>query len=145
MDLEQALELARRLHDGQTDQAGRPYMGHINRVVDSVSSPDEKLAAALHDLLEDTSITAEKLLAAGCPARVVAAVEALTRREGEDYRAFVSRAARNPLALAVKVADVADNSDEDRLALLDPSVAARLRKKYAGARQILSSAPPANQ
>jgi (p)ppGpp synthase/HD superfamily hydrolase len=138
MDLEQALDLARKFHDGQTDQAGRPYMGHINRVVESVDGSDEKLAAALHDLLEDTPVTAEDLLARGCPARVVAAVEALTRREGEDYEEFVSRAARNPIARAVKVADVADNSDEDRLALLDPAVAARLRAKYAGARQILS-------
>lgn len=54
MDLEQALALAAQHHEGQTDQAGRPYMGHIRRVVDAVDTPDEKLAAALHDLLEDT-------------------------------------------------------------------------------------------
>jgi (p)ppGpp synthase/HD superfamily hydrolase len=62
VELDQALELARRFHDGQTDQAGRPYIGHILRVVDSVDSPDEKLVAALHDLLEDTPVTANDLL-----------------------------------------------------------------------------------
>ncbi len=62
VELGQALELAGRFHESQTDQAGRPYIGHILRVVDSVDSPDEKLVAALHDLLEDTPVTANDLL-----------------------------------------------------------------------------------
>ncbi|MHB8328364.1 MAG: HD domain-containing protein [Acidimicrobiales bacterium] len=106
--------------------------------MDSVDSPTEKLAAALHDLLEDTPMTANELLAAGCPPRVVSPAEALTRRDGEDYEAFVARAARDPVARVVKRADVADNADEGRLALLPSEVAARLRSKYARAFEILS-------
>jgi (p)ppGpp synthase/HD superfamily hydrolase len=49
--LEQALALAERFHDGATDKAGRPYLGHIQRVVAATTTDDEKLAAALHDLL----------------------------------------------------------------------------------------------
>lgn len=138
MDVEQALALAAQHHEGQTDQAGRPYIGHIERVVDSVDTPDEKLAAALHDLLEDTSVTADDLLSAGCPARVVTAVEALTRRQNEDYEEFVTRAARDPIARVVKKADVADNADEGRLELLPSEVATRLRSKYARAVEILN-------
>jgi hypothetical protein len=57
-------------------------------------------------------VTASDLLAAGCPPRVVAAVEALTRRHNEDYETFVARAARDPIARVVKRADVADNVHE---------------------------------
>jgi hypothetical protein len=137
--VEQAVELARRFHAGATDKAGRPYLGHIQRVVDAVTTHDAKLAAALHDLLEDTPLTSTDLLAAGCPPRVIAAVEALTRKFAEDYEAFVRRAGGDPIAHEVKLADIADNADDARLALLEPDQAARLRTKYERARAILSS------
>jgi hypothetical protein len=142
MNPEHALALARRfhVHAGMTDKAGEPYIGHVERVAAAVSSDDEKVVAALHDLLEDTPLTPTDLLAAGVPPRLVAAVEALTRGPGESYEAFVHRAAGNPIARAVKRADVADNADESRLAALDAADAARLRKKYARARALLDEA-----
>ena len=144
MDLDEAIALAETHHAGQTDQAGEPYMGHVLRVVASVATPEEKLAAALHDLLEDTPLTSDDLLAAGCPPEVVKAVVALTRSGGEAYEAFVARAAQNPVAAVVKRADVADNSDERRLALLPDKVAARLRAKYAKAMKILDDSASAD-
>ncbi|HXR22661.1 MAG TPA: hypothetical protein VN786_08905, partial [Acidimicrobiales bacterium] len=126
-------------HGTQVDKAGNPYMGHIRRVVDAVSTPEKKLAAALHDLLEDTDVTAGELVARGCRPEVVRAVEALTCQDGEDYDVFVRRAAQDPIARAVKRADVADNADEGRLALLPPDEADRLRAKYARAAEILDS------
>jgi len=65
----------------------------------------------------------------------------MTRHNDEDYETFVARAARDPIARAVKKADVADNADEARLALLRTGQAARLRSKYARARKILDSYP----
>ena len=141
MDLEQALELAELHHRGQVDKAGQPYIGHIRRVVGAVDSPEEKLAAALHDLLEDTPVTAADLLSRGCTPEIVRVVEALTRREDESYEDFVRRAAQDPIARVVKRADVADNADEARLALLPTGQAARLRSKYARAARILNSHP----
>jgi hypothetical protein len=138
MRLDQAIELARRFHHGATDKAGRPYISHVQRVVDRVTNSDQKLAAALHDLLEDTPLTSTDLLAAGCSPRVIAAVEALTRRPGEEYEAFLRRAASDPIARTVKLADIADNADETRLAVLEPAEAARLRSKYERARSILA-------
>jgi hypothetical protein len=67
----------------------------------------------------------------------VKAVEALARREGETYEDFVARAAKDPIAVVVKRADVADNADERRLAQLQPDEADRLRLKYRRAIQIL--------
>ena len=139
MDLDEALELAELHHSGQVDKAGRPYIGHISRVVDAVDTPEEKLAAALHDLLEDTPVTAADLLTAGCSPEIVRVVEALTRGDDESYEDFVRRAAQDPIARTVKRADVADNADEARLAFLQAGQAARLRSKYARATRILNA------
>lgn len=141
MNLDQALNLAELHHSGQVDKAGQPYIGHIRRVVAAVSTPEEKLAAALHELLEDTGMTAADLLTEGCPLEIVRVVEALTRGDDESYEDFVRRAAQDPVARAVKKADVADNADEARLALLPTGQAARLRSKYARATKILDSYP----
>ena len=139
MNLDQALELAELHHSGQVDKAGRPYIDHVRRVVGAVDKPEEKLAAALHDLLEDSDMTADKLLAEGCPPEIVRVVEALSRGNDESYEDFVRRAAQDPIARAVKRADVADNASEARLALLPAGQAARLRSKYARATTILDS------
>jgi hypothetical protein len=138
--LEQAVELARRFHEGATDQAGRPYIEHVLRVADAVQTHDEKLAAVMHDLLEDTVLTGTDLSCAGCPPNVRLAVEALTKAPGEAYEDFLLRAAHNEIALAVKRADINDNADEGRLALLQPELATRLRSKYQRARDLLSVA-----
>lgn len=148
MNLEDVHEIARRCHEGQVDRAGRPYIEHPERVSALVPSNVEKMAALLHDVLEDTDMTAEELLRLCVAPEVVTAVEALTKREGESYEDFVRRAATNPIARAVKLADLADNSDEKRLALLDPEEAAWFRQKYANARRVIisvSNGPAAEQ
>ena len=70
------------------------------------------------------------------PAVVLEAVEALTRREGEDYEAFIRRVAPNPIAREVKLADLRDNSDLSRIA--DPTERDRERvRKYQRAIRFL--------
>jgi (p)ppGpp synthase/HD superfamily hydrolase len=95
------------------------------------------MAAALHDVIEDTSWTLEELRNAGVPVDVLAAVDVLTHRAGESYDRSVARAAGHPLARLVKLADNADNASEARLSSLSADVAARLRAKYAAARRAL--------
>ena len=130
MDLDAAIALATKAHAGQLDKAGRPYIEHPLRVMARVSGAPAKMAAVLHDVLEDTEVTAAELLSLGCPPEVVRAVEALSKREGEGYEDFVARAAKDPIAREVKRADLLDNSDESRLGQLPPDKAARLREKY---------------
>jgi hypothetical protein len=74
------------------------------------------MAAVLHDVVEEGGVTLEQLRAAGFADVVVEAVDALTKREGEDYEAFIRRAALNPIAREVKLADLRDNSDLSRIA-----------------------------
>ena len=107
--LERALEIATEAHDGQRDKTGRPYLEHCERVADAVDTLDEKIVSYLHDVIEKSGLTRGRLEAEGFSPAIVSAVDALTRREEEDDRSFVRRAASNPLARAVKRADLEDN------------------------------------
>jgi (p)ppGpp synthase/HD superfamily hydrolase len=132
-----AERIASEAHDSDVDRAGAPYIEHPRRVASRFSAPRLRAAALLHDVIEDTEWTAAALRDEGIPGDVIEIVEALTMREGEAYGDAVRRAADHPEARQVKIADVADNLDPDRLALLDEAEAERLRAKYAMARRIL--------
>ncbi len=144
MTLEMASDLAEHAHRGQHDKAGRPYVEHVFAVRDLLAEHGEhaQMAGVLHDVLEDTPLTADELRRHGCPDEVVAVVESVTRRRGEPYEETIHRAAAHPLGRLVKLADNAHNSDEDRLAALPAEQAERLRDKYARAREVLEDAAP---
>ncbi len=114
-NLEDAIALAVQAHRGQQDKAGQPYILHPLRVMFRVESEEERMVAILHDVVEDTPITLAELRERGFADRVVEAVDALTRRDGEAYDDFVARAAANPLARPVKLADLEDNMDLRRM------------------------------
>ncbi|HVZ39472.1 MAG TPA: hypothetical protein VHI13_09355 [Candidatus Kapabacteria bacterium] len=109
--IERAVSLAVESHRGQVDKYHQPYILHVLGVAARCRSTEEKIVAFLHDVVEDTSTTFDDLRAMGFPERVVVAVDCLTRRRGEYYTAFVERIAPNPLARAVKLADLEDNMD----------------------------------
>ena len=113
--LERAIEIAARVHAGQTDKAGEPYILHPLRVMLSLGAEYERMAAILHDVVEDTPVTLEDLAREGFPPEVVEAVDALTKREGESRLDAAARAVRNPIARAVKLADLKDNMNLSRL------------------------------
>ncbi len=135
--LDDAIALARRAHEGQLDKSGQPYIGHPLRVMSRVTGEHAQMVAVLHDVIEDTWVTADHLAAAGCPPEVVEAVIAISHLPGEPQRDYLTRVAANPLALLVKRADIADNSGPERLARLDARTRRRLTEKYATALRIL--------
>jgi (p)ppGpp synthase/HD superfamily hydrolase len=130
--LERAIEIAARAHAGQVDKAGAPYILHPLRVMLAVRSPEARMAAVLHDVVEDSkgAVTLEQLRAEGFAAVVVEAVEGLTKRPSEknDYEAFIRRLAPNALAREVKLADLRDNLDLTRIAEPTEKDRARLEK-----------------
>lgn len=130
--LEVAVRFAASAHDGQTDKAGAPYIEHALRVAARLEDDTEKTAAVLHDVLEDTATT-EIQLRAVFSERVVRAVVVLTRRDDESSEVYYDRVRTDPVALAVKYADIHDNLDPTRLRLLEPAEASRLRRKYGEA------------
>ena len=119
--LEDAIIYATNAHRGQRDKAGQPYITHPLRVMNNLgldASLDEQMAALLHDVVEDCGVTLDDLRAAGFPPVVIKAVDHLTKNEeGErDYQKAIERAALNPIARRVKIADLTDNMNLARIA-----------------------------
>ena len=110
-----ALDLASWKHRDQRDKAGKPYFGHIARVSNACKTSPAKVVALLHDVIEDTDVTLEKMEELGFSEYIIKAVLCLTHEEGESYENFIKRAAKNPIAREVKIADLEDNMDVRRL------------------------------
>lgn len=127
-----AFELALKAHQGQTDKAGMAYIGHVARVAAGVETDSERVVALLHDVVEDCDVSLSEI-EAKFGAEVAAGVDAMTRRKGEASATYYARVRSNPLALRVKLSDIADNSCPDRMKLLDEATRVRLTKKYSDA------------
>jgi (p)ppGpp synthase/HD superfamily hydrolase len=138
--LERAIAIAAKAHEGQVDKAGAPYILHPLRVMFRVAATEERIAAVLHDVIEDTDITLEMLKAEGFPGTVLRAIDSLTRRPGENYEAFVARAAADPIGRAVKLADLEDNSDLSRISAPTKKDYERV-EKYRGAIEQIMALP----
>jgi (p)ppGpp synthase/HD superfamily hydrolase len=108
--LEKAISIATEAHHGQSSKTGSPFIDHVRRVAEAVPGEDERLVAWLHDVVEKGPGWSLDRLREQCfPENVVEAVDAMSKRDGEDYFDFVRRSIRNPLARPVKRADLADN------------------------------------
>ena len=134
-DLERAIALAVDAHAGQTDKAGATYIRHPLRVMRQMETPQERVVAMLHDVIEDTEYT-PAMIEDEFDEEIRDAVEALTKRDSESYSDFVERAAANDLARKVKIADIEDNMDLTRLSEVSEKTVER-QVKYHKARQQL--------
>ncbi len=113
VDVKRAQEFAAEKHKGQLDKAGAPYIGHLCRVASRLQDPACQVVAWLHDTMEDQNVTFDELevLFGEETARTV---QLMTRR-GEAYDDYIQRLKGNPVARAVKVSDLIDNSNLSRL------------------------------
>ena len=132
-----ALSIARKAHEGQLDKAGVDYIEHPIYVASQVDTEEEKAVALLHDVIEDSPVSAEELLQAGLPETVVTAVQVLTKKKEQDYQTYLENVKKNPLARVVKLADLKHNSDLSRLSSITEKDRERL-KKYKKAIDFLS-------
>lgn len=129
--MERAIEIAVSAHLGQRDKSGAPFILHPLRMMNTVRSPEEKMVAILHDVVEDSDWTLARLRKEGFPREVLVAVDHLTRRENETNEAFVSRAVRNPLAKTIKLRDLEDNLNPLRHAELDEKAIAKFKRHHS--------------
>ena len=113
-----AEKIAHAAHQGQTRKFGadkdKPYIIHPQRVAASLADfpPEYQATAWLHDVIEDTDVTAQDLLTQGIPERVVNAVETMSKREGENYFDFIMRVRLDGISCKVKMADIEDNMSD---------------------------------
>ncbi len=139
--LERAIEIAVEAHRGQVDKAGCEYVEHSLRVMASGRTLEEKIVGVLHDVVEDSDWTFARLEAEGFSADVIDALRCVTKlSDSEPYDKFIARIKKNPLAVAVKLNDLADNMDIRRLPYISEKDVKRL-KKYLKAYKQLTGEP----
>lgn len=126
--LEHAIQLATQAHQGQVDKAGQAYILHPLRVMFAVQDEKMRIVAVLHDVVEDSDYTLDDLREMGYSDEIITALDCLTKRDDEDYMAFVHRAKANPIAKQVKLADIEDNMDIRRLLQLTQKDQQRLQR-----------------
>ena len=114
-DVEKAKEMARKAHEGAEDKSGMPYISHPERVAERLRRPEEKVVGWLHDVVEDTDVTLTDI-EQEFGADTAMALDAVTHRKGEPWAAYLARVKANPIATAVKISDLIDNSNLSRLA-----------------------------
>ena len=135
--LERAIEIATEAHRGQFDKAGNDYIGHPLRVMAAGKTTEEKIVGVLHDVVEDTGWTFERLATEGFSAEVIEALRCVTKlSENEPYDKFIARVKENPLAVAVKLNDLSDNMDISRLKELTEKDFKRLQKYHRAYKEL---------
>lgn len=147
---------ARVVHADQVDKAGRPYVEHLERVagsaqlygimnadfgIDSTNLDQLVQIAWLHDVIEDTDRRRTDLLVEGFSEAVVECVVRLSKNcyptlSYRDWIAHLVVSAPLP-ALLVKIADIEDNADPERLAAAGVN---NLGKRYSLSLPILRAA-----
>ena len=144
LTLAQVDAIATEAHAGQLDKIGVPYIEHPRAVAAGLApfGVGMQMAGLLHDVLEDTEVTADGLIRAGVPRTVVTTVRRVTKRPGVSYAAMLDGISMEYAPCLVKIADNAHNSHPDRTAQLPPDKRERLATKYRDARAILWPAVP---
>ena len=131
-----ALRLCFEAHRDQEDKSGMPYVFHPFHLAEQMTDEDTTVVALLHDVIEDTDYTTDDLRHLGFSERVVDAVALMTHAEGVPYMDYVAKIKENPIARAVKLADLRHNSDMSRLDEITP-YALKRAEKYAAAIRLL--------
>jgi (p)ppGpp synthase/HD superfamily hydrolase len=134
--LEKAISIALSAHKGEIDKGGSPYILHPLRVMLNMDTIEEKIVAILHDVVEDSAISIQNLKDEGYPEIILKAIELLTKDVNQSYEEYILDIRKNRLATKVKLADLKDNMNINRL--MDPNDEDKARlKKYKAAYKVL--------
>ncbi len=135
--LDKAIYIATKAHLNQTDKAGKPYILHVLRVMFSMDTEEEMIAAVLHDTIEDSDITIDDLRKEGIPENVLEALVLLTYDKAINYDEYIDAIKVNPLAKKVKIADLQDNANFLRLNNFDDKICKKLEKYFKSYKKLI--------
>ena len=133
----EAIKIAYNAHHGQVDKGGMPYVLHPVHLAEQMEDEYSTCVALLHDVVEDTGVTLEELEKI-FPQPVIDAVALMTHPRGEPYLEYVARLKENPIAKAVKLADIAHNRDQSRVPDMSEEHRAYFQEKYRAAYELLT-------
>lgn len=143
-----ATQIALMAHGGDKNKHdGELYLLHVQRVAIGARSfalqlnVDPDLAEAVawdHDVIEDTAwalwnirnVLENNAVNAEVVDRVIEAILLVTKKKGEDNLTYYAKIKANPLARAVKLADMTDNFRRNHK-IKDEETRHRLSKKYS--------------
>ena len=131
-----ALKLCFESHKDQVDKSGMPYVFHPFHLAEQMETEETTIVALLHDLVEDTDYAIEDLTNMGFGKDITDAIALLTHDDSVEYMDYVRSIKNNPIAKAVKLADLRHNSDLSRLGVVDERAIAR-NEKYKKAIALL--------
>lgn len=123
-----ALKLCFEAHKDQVDKSGMPYVFHPFHLAEQMQTEETMVVALLHDVVEDTAYTLEDLEHMGFDKAVTDALALMTHADDTDYMDYIRRIKENPIAKAVKLADLRHNSDITRLDCVDRNALIRWEK-----------------
>lgn len=132
-----ALKLCFEAHKNQVDKSGLPYVFHPFHLAEQMCDEDTTVVALLHDVIEDTDYTIDDLTQMGFNKAITDALVLLTHDDDTPYMDYVAKIKQNPIAKAVKLADLAHNSDITRLDTVDHKALLR-KEKYKKAIALLN-------
>ena len=133
-----ALKLCFEAHKDQIDKSGMPYVFHPFHLAEQMADENTTIVALLHDVIEDTEYTLDDLRKFGFAEDVLSAISLMTHADDVPYMEYVVKIKTNPIAKAVKLADLKHNSDMsrlDRITQIDEERA----KKYTQAIELLEN------
>ena len=131
-----AMKIAFQVHKEQTDKTGIPYIYHPIHLAEQMEEETTICVALLHDVIEDGEITFADLEKEGFHKEVIDALKLLTHEEAVPYMEYIEEIKKNPIAKAVKYADLMHNSDLSRLDVVDEKAEKRA-EKYKKAMELL--------
>lgn len=133
-----AMKLCFEAHKEQVDKSGMPYVFHPFHLAEQMHDEKATIVALLHDVIEDTDYTFEDLRSAGFDNEIIEALKLMTHDDSVPYMEYVTAIKSNPIASAVKLADLEHNSDLSRLDVIDEKALKR-KEKYATAIALLKA------
>jgi len=134
--LDRAILIAVQSHQGQRDRYGINYIIHPLRVMLNFKTEKEMIVAVLHDVLEKSDWTLQKLRAEEFDNDILEAVDLLTRRDSQNYEDYINKLKGNSLARRIKIADIEDNMNPKRMGRLSEEDSEKL-SQLRRARRIL--------
>jgi len=139
--LTKAIKIAATAFENDYDKGGVPYIMHLLYVMHKVKHLGEvaMICAILHDLIEDKykeGYDFDFLRKEGFSEEVIQILIFVTHLDAEPYMDYIKKLSFNPIAKAIKMADLEHNTKVSRLKSLRKKDFDRL-EKYCIAYQYL--------
>lgn len=137
--LESAILIAIKAHQNQVDKGGLPYILHPLRIMIKMQTDEEMIVALLHDVVEDSEISLKDISKYEFDKKIMSALKVLTYSTNQNYEDYIKKISKNKLARKIKIADLTDNMNLNRLPYLNKKDFERIKKYHKALKYLLEN------